>query len=66
MLRMPLPILRVVLGQFLVMDHKKILRIILLCRLGKIEGPSDNGLPVDDHDLVVGDGVLGIYPGWNT
>ena len=39
------------------MDHKKVLGIVLLGGLGEIEGPRYHGLPVDDHYLVMGNGV---------
>lgn len=63
-LRMPLmilPIPRIPFSQFLVMDHKKVLCIVLLGCLGKIEAPGNHCLSIDDHDLVMGDSVLGIY-----
>jgi hypothetical protein len=35
---------------------------LLLRRLGEVETPGKDGLAVDDHDLVVSDGVLSIDP----
>ncbi len=43
------------------MDHKEILSIILLPSLCEIEGPRDYSLPINNHHLIVGYGVLGIY-----
>ena len=61
MLGMLLPIPRVPLSQLLIVNHKQILRIIFLCRLGKIEAAGNHCLSIDDHDLVMGNGMLCIY-----
>ena len=53
-----LPVLRVKFSQLLIMDHEQILRIVLLCRFGKVERPSCDGFSVDDHDLVMCDGYM--------
>jgi hypothetical protein len=42
---------------------KKILSVLVLRSLREVERFGDQGLPVDDHDLVVGDGVCGGDPG---
>ena len=63
-LRMPLmllPILYISFSQFLIPDHKQILSILLLSSLREIEGPGNHGLPINNHHLVVGYGVLSIY-----
>ena len=61
MLLMLPPILRVPFSQFPVMYHKQILRIVLLGGLGEIERACDNGLSINNHHLVVCNGMLGIY-----
>jgi len=37
------------------MDHRHILRVVLLSGPGKVERPRDDRLSIDDHELVVGD-----------
>ena len=54
---MLLPIPRVSLSQLLIMDHQKILRIISFGGFGEIKASGNHGLPVDDHYLVMGNGV---------
>ncbi len=61
MLIMILPVFCVKFSQFLVVDHQKILSIVLFGSLRDIGRPCDHGLPVNDHDLVMGYGVLSIY-----
>jgi len=58
---MLLPILRILVSQFLIMDNKQILSVILLSSLCKIEGPCYDGLPINNHHLIVSYGVLRIY-----
>ena len=48
------------------MDHQKILRIVLLGGLGKIEGPRYHCLSIDDHHLVMRNGVGYVYAGWDS
>ena len=55
---MLLPILYITLSQFPILNHEQVLRIIFLGSLGEIEGPGNHGLPVNDHDLVVGANVM--------
>ena len=61
-----LPILCISVSQLPIVDYKQILRIILLGCLAEVERHRDYGFPIDDHDLVVSDGVLSISLGWNT
>ena len=56
-----LPILRISFSQFPIMDHKQVLRIVLLGGLGKVERPGDDPLPVNDHDFALNNGVNVIY-----
>ena len=58
---MLLPIPRVSPSQLLIMGHKKVLSIVLLGSLGEIEATGNHGFAVNDHDLVVGDGMNGVY-----
>ena len=58
---MLLPVLGVECSQPPVMDDKKILGIVLFGRLRKIERDGYNGLAVDNHDLVVGNGMGSVY-----
>ena len=46
--------------------HQQVLGVLLLGGLGEIERPGDQRLRVDDHDLVVGDGMLVVDVGRNT
>jgi len=62
MLEMLLPVGGVLLGERSIANRQKVFRILLLRRLGEIEAPRKDRVAVDDHDLVVGDGVLGIDP----
>ena len=61
MLFMFIPVLHVYLPQILIPDDQKILRILLFSGLREIERPGDHRFPVNDHDLVVGNGVSVIY-----
>ena len=58
---MLLPILDINLRQSSISNNQHILSILLFSRFGEIEAPRDHDLPVADHDLVVGDGVPGVY-----
>ncbi len=59
---MRLPVGRVLAGQVLVADHEQVLGVVLLCGLGEVEAAGNDRLVVDDHDLVVCFGVLGVDP----
>ena len=41
-------------------DHQEVFRVVLLGGFGEIESARHDRLVVDNHDLVVGDGVLGV------
>jgi len=58
---MLLPIFCVDGGQFLVTNYQEILGVFFFRGLREIEGSCDHRLPIDDHYLVVCNGVLGIY-----
>jgi hypothetical protein len=61
MRRVGLDILLVRLDQLgCVFDHQQVLRVLLFSGFGEIEGAGDDRGPVDHHDFVVGDGVLGV------
>ncbi len=60
-LGMFLPVLYVESSQFLVMEDKEVLGVLLFDGLGKIETPGNYRLTVQDHDLVVSDRVGRVY-----
>jgi hypothetical protein len=59
-LRVCLPILRVLRRQGRVANDQHVLRVFPLSGLGEIEAPRDEGFPVDNDDLIMRNGVLGI------
>jgi hypothetical protein len=63
MVFMVLPILNIDPHQSFVSNNQHILSIFLLGRFGEVEGAGDHHGPIDDHDLVVSDGMLGIDVG---
>jgi hypothetical protein len=62
MLEMFLPVGCVFLRERKIANGQEVFRVLLLRRLGEIEAPGKDRVAVDDHDLVVGDGVLGVDP----
>jgi hypothetical protein len=60
MLDVRLPVLGVLRRQRLVPDDQHVLGVLLLRRLGEIETPRDNGLAVENHHLIMRDGMFGI------
>jgi hypothetical protein len=58
---MLLPVLYIPFSQFPIADYKKIFSVTLFGSLGEIEGAGYHGFPINDHHLVVGYGLLGIY-----
>jgi hypothetical protein len=61
-----LPVGHVFLGHRLISNDDQVLRITLLGTLGEVEAAGDDGFPVDDDDLVVGNGVLIVNPDGDT
>src|SRR5215467_11201772 len=57
------PVFRVAGGQGVIPDDEEILGILPLRGRGEVEGSRDDRLAVDDHDLVVGDGVPAVDQG---
>lgn len=57
MFPVPLPVRHVQLRQFLRLQYQEVLGILLLGSLGEVEAARYHRLPVDDHDLVVGDSM---------
>ena len=55
---MRLPVFDINLCQGLILDDQHILGILFFSGLREIEAPRDHHAPVDDHDLVVGNGML--------
>jgi len=66
MLEMFLPVGYVLLGEHRIQNGHEVFRVLLLGRLGEIETPRKDRVAVDDHDLVVCDGVLCIDPDRNS
>jgi hypothetical protein len=54
---MLVPVVDIGLGQVFRSNDQQVLGVLLLSPLCKIEGPSYNCLPINDHNLVVGNGV---------
>ena len=54
---MLLPIRDVPLGQSLRSDHKQVLGVVLFRRFREVEAAGDDRRLVDDHELVVSDGM---------
>ena len=44
----------------LAFDDKQVFGVFMLGLVGEIEAARDQGAPVDNHDFIVGDGVMGI------
>ena len=63
MLSMLPPVGRVLCGQFLAPQDQKILSILFFGGSREIERPGQDGLGVNDHDLVVGDRMPPINEG---
>ena len=53
MLAMRLPILRVLCRHSGIPDDHEILRILVLRRVGEVEAARDDGLTIDDDDLIM-------------
>lgn len=54
---MSLKVLKIFFTQGMTMDNEQILSISIFCGLGEVKAASDDYLPVDDHYLVMGNGV---------
>ena len=63
MLLVRVPILDILFSEDGVVDYQQVLRVMLLRRFGEVEGTGEHDGVVEDHDLVVGNGVLGINEG---
>jgi hypothetical protein len=66
MLEMLLPVGGVLLGQRSIANGQEVFRVLAFRRLGEVEASGKNRVTVDDHNLIVGDGVLGVDPDWNS
>jgi hypothetical protein len=58
---MLIPVININLCQFLIPDYQQILRILFFRSFSKIKTSGYYSFLINDYDLVVGDGVLGIY-----
>ena len=61
-----IPVLHVNLRQIFIPDDQQILCVLLLSSLGKIKAPCDNCFFIDDHDLVMRNGMFTVNVGWNA
>jgi hypothetical protein len=50
----------ILLGEDRVVDYQQVLRVMLLRRSGEVEGAREDHAVIDDHDLVMRNGVLGV------
>jgi hypothetical protein len=66
MLEMFLPVGGVLPGERRIANGEEVFRILLLGRLGEIEAPDKDRVAIDNHNLVVSNGVLGVDPDGNT
>jgi len=48
------------------LQHKQVFRALLLGSFGDVERSGDHGLPVNDHDFVVGNSMPVVYVGLET
>ena len=65
MFQMAFNVLKVLCTQGMTTDNKQVPGISFFCRLGEAESAGDDYLPVDDHHLVMGNGVCVIDIHWN-
>jgi len=61
-----IPVLYVNFCQILILDDQQILRVLFLGSLGEVKATCDNCFFVNDHDLVMGNGVFAVNVGWNA
>ena len=66
MFLMLIPVLNVNLRKVLIPHDQQILCVLLLSSLGEVKATCDNGFFVDDHDLVMGNGMFTVNVGWNA
>ena len=60
-----LPVIQVEFSQFFGFKDQKVFSVSFLGRPGEVEGPGNNRLPVDDHNLIMGNSMGRIDIGWN-
>ena len=58
-----MPVLRILTSQHRMLNHQHVLGIMLLSGPGEVEAARNHRITIDDHDLVVGDSVLGVDQG---
>ena len=61
-----LPVRRVSLSQRRVSDHHHIFRVPLLGGVGELERTRDDRVAIDDHHVVIRDGMGGVNPDGDT
>jgi hypothetical protein len=55
-----MPVCCVLCGQCLVVDDQQVLGTLLLRRLGEIEAARDGDLPINNHHLMMRNGMVGV------
>jgi hypothetical protein len=66
MTAVPIPVIKIQLSKVSRSNDQEILRVLLLGRFCEVKGAGDDGVLIDDHDLIVGDRVLGIDIGGDS
>ncbi len=60
------PIYQIELSQSLIPNDQQILSVFLFGCLGEVKRPCDHSGSVDDHHLIVSDGMLVVNPDWDA
>jgi hypothetical protein len=63
---MGVPVLRILRGQGRISNDQQVLRVLLLRWLGIVEAAGEDRLAIDDDDLVVGNGRVGVDQDWHA
>ena len=59
------PIIDIQPGQVCRFDHQQVLRILFFRSSGKVKRPGNDRLPIQYHDLIMGNGMAGVNVCWN-
>jgi len=66
MLLMPIPVIYIQFCQVLRLDDQQILSVLLLSSLGEVKWTGYYCFLIDDHDLIMRDGMFAVNVGWNA
>ena len=66
MLLVLIPVLHINLCQILISDDQQILSVLLLSSFGEVKATCDNCFLIDDHDLIMRNGVFAVNVCWDT